>query len=100
MSNILVVKRSRSQQQVMAATSTIETKEVMEMDVNDSDSETPGAVLIDFDWTGMDGEARYPPMWYNQPVPGADSGQDLDRIGIMKTEHDRFMFERLGHWRV
>ncbi len=101
MSNILVVKRPRTQPQVVAATSTsTEAEEVTEMDVDYSDLETPGALLIDFDWTGKDGETNYPPMWYNQPVPGADGGKDLDRLGIMKKEHDRFMFERLGHWRV
>jgi hypothetical protein len=99
MSNILVVKRSRTQQQLMTATSTTEA-EGMEMDIDDSDSERPGAVLVDFDWTGKDGEASYPPLWYKQPVPGADGGQDLDRIGVMRREHDQFMFERLGHWRV
>jgi hypothetical protein len=102
MSNILIIKGSRSQQQraVTATTTSTVAEEVMEMDVNDSDSETVGAVLIDFDWAGKDGEASYPPMWYNRPVPGAGGGQTLDRIGVMKKEHDRFMFERLGHWRV
>lgn len=97
MSNILVVTRPYSQQQVVAATST--STEEMEMDVDDSDLETPGAILVDFDWTGKDGEANYPPMWYNRPVPG-EGAHNLDRIGVMKKEHDRFMFERLGHWRV
>lgn len=97
MSNILVVKGPQSQQQV-ALTSTPIGADVMETDVDDSDSGTPGALLIDFDWTGKDGETNYPPLWYNQPVPGVD-GKDLDRLGVMKTEHDRFMFERHGHWR-
>lgn len=97
MSNILVVKRPRSQQQVAAPSTEVE---AMEMDVDDSDSETPGAVLIDFDWTGKDGETNYPVLWYKQPVPGVEGGKDLDRLGVMKKEHDRFMFERLGHWRV
>jgi hypothetical protein len=106
MSNILVVKRSRSQQQVAAPTSTSTSTststeaEVIEMDVDNSDSETPGAVLIDFDWAGKDGKTNYTPLWYNQPVPGVDGGKGLDRLGVMKKEHDRFMFERLGHWRV
>jgi hypothetical protein len=100
MSNILVVKRPRSQQQVAVPTSTSTEAEVTEMDVDDLDSETPGAVLIDFDWTGKDGETNYPPLWYKQPVPGVDGGKDLNRFGVMKKEHDRFMFERLGHWRV
>jgi hypothetical protein len=99
MSNILVVMRSRSQQQVVAATPT-STEEGIEMDVDDLDSETAGAVLVDFDWTGKDGVANYPPMWYNQPVAGGDGAQNLDRIGVMKKEHDRFMFGRLGHWSV
>jgi hypothetical protein len=72
----------------------------MVMDVDDLDSETPGAVLIDFDWTGKDGETNYPPLWYNQHVAGVDGGEDLNRFGVMKKEHDRLMFERLGHWRV
>ncbi len=98
MSNILVVRRPLSQQQPVVPTST----EVVKMDVDNSDSETPGAVLIDFDWAGKGGETSYPPllMWYNQPIPGADGGKDLVRRGVMKKEHDRFMFERLGHWRV
>lgn len=69
MSNILVVKRLRSQQQVVIAISTsTEAEEEMETDVDDSgsDSEKPGAVLIDFDWSGKDRETNYPPMWYNQ----------------------------------
>ena len=100
-SNILVVKRPRSQRQVVTAISTsTEAEEEMEMDVDDSDSEKPGAVLIDFDWSGKDGETNYPPMWYNEPVPGGDGVLDLDRIGSIKKEHDRFMFKRLGHWHV
>ena len=97
MSNILVVMRPHSLQQVVTTTST--STEEMEMDVDDSDLETPRAVLVDFDWTGKDGEANYPPMWYNRPVPG-EGAYNLDRIVVMKKEHDRFMFERLGHWRV
>ena len=99
MSNILVVKRPRSQEQILAPTSPSTEAEVIEMDVGDLDSETPGAVLIDFDWTGKDGVTNYPPLWYNQPIPGVDGGNDLIRHGLMKKEHDRFMFERLGHWR-
>lgn len=100
MSNILVIKRPLSQQQVATPTPTSTGAEAMEMDVDDSDSGIPGAVLIDFDWTGKDGETNYPPLWYNQPVPGVDGGKDLDRLGVMKKVHDRFMFEQLGHWRV
>ena len=102
MSNILVVKRPRSQQQVAAPTSTSTEEKVIEMDANDSDSETHGAVLVDFDWTGKDGETNYPPLrsWYKEPVPGVNGGKDLVRLGKMRKEHDRFMFERLGHWRV
>lgn len=68
MSNILVVKRPRSQQQVVGPTSTSTEAEAIEMAVDDPDSETPGAVLIDFDWTGKDEETNYPPLWYKQPV--------------------------------
>jgi len=67
---------------------------------SDSDPETHDAVLIDFDWTGKDGETNYPPLWYNQSVPGVDGGKDRDRLVVMKKEHDRFMLERLGQWRV
>lgn len=100
MSNILVVRKSRSQQQVGAPTSTSTEGEVIEMDVDYPNSEMPGAVLIDFDWAGKDGKTNYPPLWYKEPVPGPDGGKGLDRLGVMKKEHDRFMFERLGHWRV
>jgi hypothetical protein len=87
MSNILVITRPWSQRQVVAATST-STEVEMEMDVDDSDSETAGAVLVDSDWTGKDGEANYPPMWYNRPVPGATAGwmMDLDRIEVINEE--------------
>ena len=73
------------QQQVVAATST-STDEVAEVDVDDSDLETTGAVLVDFDWTGKDGkkdgEAKYPPMWYNQPFLEETAGRSSGRIWI------------------
>lgn len=93
------------QQQVVAATST-STDEVAEVDVDDSDLETTGAVLVDFDWTpgGQGWRSQIPTNVVQSAVPGGDGGQelgqDLDRIGVMKKEHYWFMFERVGRWRV
>lgn len=37
-----------------------------EMDLNNLDLETPGPVLVDFDWTGKDGETNHLPMCETQ----------------------------------
>lgn len=98
MSNILVIKRPQSLQKVAAPTST--EVEVVKMDIDDSGSETPGAVLIDFDWMGKDGKTNYRSKTV-QILAAVDS-----RNGLivpqrwMKKEYDRLMFEQLDHWCV
>lgn len=61
------------------------------MAIQDEKGNVTGGMLIDFDWCGKDGEAKYPPdinMKINWPEgvgPGA----------IMRKEHDWEMFARL-----
>lgn len=49
--------------------------------------------IINFDWCGKDGEARYP---YSINLRGdVDWDPDVTRGGLIKKDHDRTMFSRL-----
>ena len=50
--------------------------------------------LVDFDWAGKDGEARYSPC-LNEEL---DLGADVVRWAVMKKSHDTENLERVMKW--
>lgn len=60
--------------------------------VEDASGCITGGMLVDFDWCGKHGEARYPPAMNTEDIRWPDG---VDKVAIMLKEHDRFMFARL-----
>ncbi|KIK52914.1 hypothetical protein GYMLUDRAFT_107811, partial [Collybiopsis luxurians FD-317 M1] len=52
-----------------------------------------GAMLVDFDWCGRDGVARYP-VDLNVYAQG-EWAEGMERYGLMKMEHDVEMLQKL-----
>jgi hypothetical protein len=61
------------------------------MVVRDSDGKVTGGMLIDFDWCGIDGQAKYPP----DINPYIDWPKDVGPGATMLKEHDNEMFQKL-----
>ena len=51
------------------------------------------AMLVDFDWCGMDGMDRNPPSLNDSSSIGWDEG--VARNGVMRMEHNTFMLEAM-----
>ncbi|KAI0316708.1 hypothetical protein OF83DRAFT_1059914, partial [Amylostereum chailletii] len=55
--------------------------------------ETLGAMLIDFEWAGKEGQARYPR--YINMVANINWAPTVEGLGLNEREHDIHMLERL-----
>ena len=63
-------------------------------DVNmDGTESKPQVMLIDFDWAGKDGEARYPAALNDRM--NIDWAPGVERAGLMRKAHDEYMLDRL-----
>jgi tRNA A-37 threonylcarbamoyl transferase component Bud32 len=51
-------------------------------------------LVVDFDWCGIEGEARYPAD-INMDRDGMGWHEDVKRRGLIHKEHDWHLFERL-----
>ncbi|KAH9924943.1 hypothetical protein B0H21DRAFT_764570, partial [Amylocystis lapponica] len=55
---------------------------------------TPCTMLIDFDWAGEDGKARYPTTLND--LGDIDWAPGVERNGLVRKEHDNYMLGRLS----